>query len=180
MRWRFPIAFQILPLIILLGVVWFFPESPRWLAKEGRNEEARYVLNALRGSDGASGADTQEEFNEIIAAVKSEKWFMEVNGTTNYWSMMTGRGKGGMHITRRTYLIIWLQIIQEWVGVAGVTVYAPVMFRAAGEPLLLPPLPSPAVLGVNQEIGFSAQMANLIAGCNNVGCSLNRSPWGRD
>ncbi|KAF8537071.1 putative MFS monosaccharide transporter [Trichophaea hybrida] len=143
-RWRFPIAFQILPLAILLSIVWFFPESPRWLAKEHKDEEARYVLAALRGGDWAS---TQEEFKEIVAAVRAEKRFMETNGPTNYMSMIFGTGKGGMHITRRTYLIIWLQVIQEWVGVAGVTVYAPVMFRAAG---------------------FSAQMANLIAGCNNI------------
>lgn len=65
-------------------------------------------------------------------AIKSEKRFKQVNGSTGYTSMMLGTGKGGMHITRRTYLIVWLQIIQEWVGVAGVTVYAPVMFRNAG------------------------------------------------
>lgn len=28
--WRFPIAFQIVPLIGLLIVIWFMPESPRW------------------------------------------------------------------------------------------------------------------------------------------------------
>lgn len=28
-RWRFPIAFQIIPLLILLAVCWTFPESPR-------------------------------------------------------------------------------------------------------------------------------------------------------
>jgi MFS family permease len=32
-RWRFPIAFQILPLLFLLVVCWAFPESPRWLVK---------------------------------------------------------------------------------------------------------------------------------------------------
>ncbi|KAL1854435.1 hypothetical protein Daus18300_011455 [Diaporthe australafricana] len=39
-RWRFPIAFQILPLLVLLTACWAFPESPRWLVKVGRNEEA--------------------------------------------------------------------------------------------------------------------------------------------
>ncbi|TKA46689.1 hypothetical protein B0A49_12595, partial [Cryomyces minteri] len=40
-RWRFPIGFQIIPLLLLLAIVWYFPESPRWLVKVGRHEEAR-------------------------------------------------------------------------------------------------------------------------------------------
>ena len=55
-RWRFPIAFQILPLILLLAIVWFFPESPRWLVKEGRDDEARYILQRLRGTGGEDAA----------------------------------------------------------------------------------------------------------------------------
>jgi len=143
-RWRFPIAFQILPLILLLGVVFFFPESPRWLTKEGRFRQARYVLSRLRGRN---YVDVEEEFTAIHNAVVDEKDFNRTHGEHNYWTMISGTGAGTMHITRRTYLIIWLQIIQEWVGVAGVTVYAPVMFRSAG---------------------FSAKVANLVSGINNV------------
>ncbi|KAI5797097.1 putative transporter [Pyronema domesticum] len=143
-RWRFPIAFQILPLLGLIGAVFFFPESPRWLAKAGKMEEARYVLWKIRGCDLDK---TDIEMEEIKEAVIAEKNFKHKNGATNSWTMAFGLGKGGMHITRRVYLIIALQVIQEWVGVAGVTVYAPVMFRAAG---------------------FSSQKANLICGINTI------------
>ena len=128
-RWRFPIAFQILPLLVLLAVVFLFPESPRWLVKAGRTDEAAYVLTRLRG---ANDRATRQEFDEICEGIKKEKAFKQTNGSTGYLSMLLGTGKGNMHITRRVYLIIWLQVIQEWVGVAGVTVYAPVMFRNAG------------------------------------------------
>jgi MFS family permease len=66
-RWRFPIAFQIIPLLVLLAAVWFFPESPRWLTKVGREEEAMYVLKRLRG-DGTDPADQGKaalEFQDI-------------------------------------------------------------------------------------------------------------------
>lgn len=46
--------------------------------------------------------------------------------------MFFGIGSGELHTGRRVQLVIWLQILQEWVGIAGVTVYAPTIFRIAG------------------------------------------------
>jgi MFS family permease len=51
---------------------------------------------------------------------------------TSYWAMFTGQGSGNLHTGRRVQLVIWLQILQEWVGIAGVTIYAPTIFRIAG------------------------------------------------
>jgi hypothetical protein len=53
-------------------------------------------------------------------------------GSQTYLDMLLGIGEGKLHIARRVQLVIWLQIIQEWVGIAGVTVYAPTIFRIAG------------------------------------------------
>lgn len=120
-RWRFPVAFQIIPLILLLAIVWFFPESPRWLTKVGRKEEAFYVLKRLRG-DGSNPADAgkaQAEFEDIQNIAELEKTSAH---NTSYWSMLTGRGSGRLHIGRRVQLVVWLQIMQEWVGIAGVTI----------------------------------------------------------
>jgi hypothetical protein len=36
--------------------------------------------------------------------------------------MFTGQGSGDLHTGRRVQLVIWLQIMQEWVGIAGVTI----------------------------------------------------------
>jgi hypothetical protein len=116
LRWRFPIGFQIIPLLILLGAVWFFPESPRWLAKVGRHEESRYILGRLRGETGDDYDRAEAEFQEIKAVAD-----MEINHAipTSYWGMLLDRGE--LHLGRRVQLVVWLQIIQEWVGIAGVT-----------------------------------------------------------
>lgn len=128
-RWRFPIAFQIIFLLILFAAVWFFPESPRWLVKVGREEEARYILQRLRGSSPEDRVRAEAEFQDILNIAEMEKTV--VHGDS-YLSMLFGYKSGDLHIGRRVQLVIWLQIMQEWVGIAGVTVYAPTIFSIAG------------------------------------------------
>ncbi|KAL7276283.1 hypothetical protein RUND412_000749 [Rhizina undulata] len=140
-RWRFPIAFQIAPLLLLFSLCWFFPESPRWLVKAGRLDDAKFILNRLRGKEGMAAED---ELKDIVNVVELEKKHATRN---SYFHMFFGIDSGDLHLGRRVQLVIWLQIMQEWIGIAGVTVYAPTIFRGAG---------------------FSADKSNWISGINNV------------
>ncbi len=42
--WRVPSALQALPSVFQVLLVWFAPESPRWLISKGREEEALKTL----------------------------------------------------------------------------------------------------------------------------------------
>ncbi|THW72399.1 general substrate transporter [Aureobasidium pullulans] len=131
-QWRFPIAFQIIPLLVLFGIIWFFPESPRWLCKVGRDKEARHILARLRGDEGEDRIRAEAEFQDIINIVQLERSTSKQN---TYWNMLLdfgGATSGSLHTGRRVQLVIWLQIIQEWCGIAGITVYAPTIFGIAG------------------------------------------------
>ncbi|KAI0873352.1 general substrate transporter [Hypoxylon argillaceum] len=143
-RWRFPLAFQIIPLLVLFGSVWFFPESPRYLVKAGRDDEAQYILRRLRGSTGDDLARANIEYQEIRNVIGEES---RESSKTSYLHMFFGVGSGNLHTARRVQLVIWLQILQEWVGIAGVTVYAPTIFRVAG---------------------FGSQKSQWISGLNNI------------
>jgi hypothetical protein len=172
-RWRFPVAFQILPLLILLGSVFFFPESPRWLVKQGRHSEARYILGRLRGNTEESDIVRAEaEFKEIQGVAELE---LSNAMPTSYWSMLVGSGNNDLHIARRVQLVIWLQILQEWVGIAGVTICEYTLWSGLAANILNP------TLCINRPVldivdaptifrlaGFSTEKSQWFSGVNNI------------
>jgi MFS family permease len=120
--WRFPIGFQIIPLLFLLAICWIFPESPRYLTKVGRGDEARYILGRLRGEHGEDEGKAEAEYQDIQGIVELEK---DTADEQHYYKMLFGIGSGKLHTGRRVQLVIWLQIMQEWIGIG--TVYTPAL-----------------------------------------------------
>lgn len=49
--WRWMFASGIIPSALFLGLLWFTPESPRWLLAHGREAEAQRVLERIVGTD---------------------------------------------------------------------------------------------------------------------------------
>ena len=53
--WRWMLGLEALPAFLYFLVLFFIPNSPRWLVMKGRENEALKILNKINGSEKASG-----------------------------------------------------------------------------------------------------------------------------
>ena len=106
--------------------------------KVGRETEARSVLQATRSGD------IEYELKSIKKVVKYE---IETSSSNHYWAMLFPKDKYAKQLRWRVFLAVWLQIMQELVGIGVITVYAVDLFSTAG---------------------FSDNLSKLLAGFNNL------------
>lgn len=117
-NWRFPIAFQALFAIVVITIVLLLPESPRWLIKKERLEEAADVLAKLNGDSPDSEA-VAEEVNNIHHSILDE----HVGHSSSPFSLTRNR-----HL-HRTILAVSVNILAQMTGVNIVTFYSTSIFQ---------------------------------------------------
>lgn len=71
-QWRFPLAFQVVPALVLAVGMIFLPESPRYLVEKEKYAEAMRVLRKLH-FDGRNEDWIEAEYTEICRTIEAEK-----------------------------------------------------------------------------------------------------------
>ncbi len=109
--WRWMFGSESIPAILLLGLLCFVPESPRWLTKQGKADKARGILARV---DGAVHAD--REMADIEGALQQESGSVAQLFTP----------------AMRIVLIIGvsLAVLQQVTGINVFLYYAPEIFKA--------------------------------------------------
>ncbi|KIW02625.1 hypothetical protein, variant 2 [Verruconis gallopava] len=116
--WRFPIAFQIVFAVLILGFILQLPESPRWLILKNKEDEALEVLSALNDLP----VDDPYIHNEF-SAIKDAVLEMAKGSFRDLFTMDENR-----HF-HRTVLAYVNQMFQQISGINLITYYAATIYE---------------------------------------------------
>jgi sugar porter (SP) family MFS transporter len=119
-QWRVPLVFPVMFAIFVIPFLFVMPESPRWLAKTGRMDEARQVLAALEDEDEDSPR-VQEEMEGIKTSLALVKGSLKELGTN-----------GEERILHRTLLAACGQMFQQMCGISALVFYTNTVFVDLG------------------------------------------------
>lgn len=112
-NWRWMFALEALPAGLFFIILFFVPESPRWLVKKGKLKEAMAILTKAGGLKHAKA-----EINEIKTTMDLEE------------GSITELFKPGLRMV--LLVSVLLAILSQITGIDSVIYYAPKVFMMAG------------------------------------------------
>lgn len=115
--WRYMFASMTIPAMAFFILMFFVPETPRWLAMNGRPDEAKKIVSAINVTE----ESFKKEWSEIEGSLKPSKTTMAVN-EPGYLSI----------IKSHKYLLfcgILLACLQQATGINVFLYYAPTIFK---------------------------------------------------
>lgn len=119
--WRAPTAIPIVFEVLLMGSIILLPESPRWLAQQGRIEEARSSLASFR--------DTNEDAPDITAEIAAiESSIEETSQSASSLKDLLTMGED--RLLYRFGICILLQFFQQMSGGNLISVYSTTIFES--------------------------------------------------
>ena len=160
--WRFPIAFQLVFILILFATVPWLPESPRWLIAHGREDAAFQILADLEDRE-LDDPWILAQHKEIVFAVDYER-----RNAVGWADLLRGRTgpQGGTCTVRRLLLGAGTQAMQQLAGINVTSYYLPTVLI--------------------ESVRVDEKLARLLAAVNSVSYLLfsliaipNVERWGR-
>ena len=112
--WRYMFASESIPALIYLVLVFFIPESPRWLLEKKRVSSAGAVLEKLNPASKVPGL--LQEIKASMSAENKSSWKLLLEPT----------------LRRALVVGIGLSIFQQITGINAILYYAPEIFRSFG------------------------------------------------
>lgn len=114
--WRWMFGAETVPASLFFVLMFLVPESPRWLAKYGRDDEALRTLARIGGQ-----AHAEAELADIKATLVREEI-----ARVNFRDLLEPR------LVKIIGLGVFLAVFQQWCGINVIFNYAQEVFKAAG------------------------------------------------
>ena len=122
--WRIPSLLQGVPGVFQLCVIWFIPESPRWLVSKGRDEEALAIITKWHCKGDTADPLLAFEYDEIREAIRIER---EAKTSSSYLALFKTPGN-----RRRMRIIIPFAIFSQWSGSGLISYYLTLVLDQIG------------------------------------------------
>lgn len=113
--WRGMLGFCSLPAILFFCIIFFIPESPRWLILKGRDERAVGIFRKIYLSE----VEVDTQLQDTKSVVQSE--------TKSDWKFLLQPG-----IFKAVLIGAAIAILGQFMGVNAVLYYGPTIFEKAG------------------------------------------------
>ena len=111
--WRWMLGVQAFPSLLFFIFVFIVPESPRWLVKNNRHEEAKRVLEDIGEPDSTLAVKTIKDSLHTDLGIKKESLF---NGRYN----------------KPIFYVVALAMFNQLSGINAIMYYAPRIFEMTG------------------------------------------------
>lgn len=121
--WRLPLLFQNVTPMIVLCLLPFAPESPRWLVAHDRSEDAHKMLAKYHANGDMDDELVLWELKEINKALEIEKKAKSVG----YGEFFRTKGN-----RRRLFIILFVGFSAQWVGNGIITFYIVSILESVG------------------------------------------------
>ncbi|CAK8578347.1 unnamed protein product [Lathyrus sativus] len=120
--WRWMLGVAAVPALLQFALMIMLPESPRWLFRKGREEEAKAILKRIYPPQ-----EAEDEINTLKESVEFEIKEAESSDKLSIIKMLKTKT-----VRRGLYAGMGLQIFQQFVGINTVMYYSPAIIQLAG------------------------------------------------
>ena len=144
--WLIPTWFQMALPTILLAVVFFFPESPRWQYSHGQTSDCRATLVKYHGNDNPDSLYVKLQMREFEEE-------LELDGADKRWWDYRSLFDSRASLYRVLLCAVAVPMFSQWTGQGGVSYFLPAMLSTMGITA------STTVLDINLGISLASGIA---------------------
>jgi len=116
-NWRWMLSLEAIPALLYFGLLFFVPESPRWLAMQGETQKALDIMERFEGE-----GKVKEELKSILESINIDK----NSSKASLKELFNPAMKYVLTIG------IVIGILQQITGINAVFFYAPMIFEQTG------------------------------------------------
>jgi hypothetical protein len=126
--WRFPIAFQMIPALLLLAGSPWLPNSPRWLVMQDRLDEALEVVKRLhRTKEDANDTLSTSEFHQMKNQIELSRRQRESESESSRFQLVKTASN-----RKRVLIAFFMMFNNQFTGILVLNNYLVILFSALG------------------------------------------------